>query len=123
MRMDPWIVKRWQWMRSNNASCCSADRPGVSVFAIQPGTVRTALAEELMSSPEGKRYLPWFKQIFDEGKDVSSDQAVELMLYLASGAADKLSGRFFQACEDIRAIVENANTALADDLHVLRLRQ
>ena len=70
---------------------------GISVFAIQPGTIKTAMTEELMHSKEGKRWLPWFKQIFDNGLDDSPKAAEELVLYLASGEADSLSGRFFAA--------------------------
>jgi NAD(P)-dependent dehydrogenase (short-subunit alcohol dehydrogenase family) len=41
----------------------------VSVFAIQPGTVRTAMAEELIQSEAGKRWLPWVKKIFDDHRE------------------------------------------------------
>jgi NAD(P)-dependent dehydrogenase (short-subunit alcohol dehydrogenase family) len=68
---------------------------GVVVFAIEPGTVRTAMSEQAMHSESGKRWLPWMQRIFDEGRDVSAEQSAELILYLASGQADALSGRFF----------------------------
>ena len=66
-------------------------------YPIQPGTVRTAMAEELMQSYAGKRWLPWFQQYFDSGQDVGTKPAEELILHLASGAADQLSGRIFFA--------------------------
>jgi NAD(P)-dependent dehydrogenase (short-subunit alcohol dehydrogenase family) len=69
---------------------------GVSIFAIEPGTVRTAMAEQLLQSDAGKRWMPWFQQIFDEGRDITTEAAEELVLYLASGKADAQSGRFFQ---------------------------
>jgi NAD(P)-dependent dehydrogenase (short-subunit alcohol dehydrogenase family) len=67
---------------------------GIAVFAIQPGTVRTAMAEELMASEEGARWLPWFKEIFDQGRDDTPERGTKLVLRLASGAADSFSGRF-----------------------------
>lgn len=70
---------------------------GIPVFSIQPGTVRTALAEELMDSEAGHRWLPWFKQIFDNEQDDPTRPGEELILYLASGKADALSGGFFDA--------------------------
>jgi NAD(P)-dependent dehydrogenase (short-subunit alcohol dehydrogenase family) len=95
---------------------------GVSVFSIQPGTVRTAMAEELLSSEEGLRRMPWFKKIFDEGGDVTADPATKLVLFLASGKADALSGRFFTVPEDPVKVVEQAEEVKRQDLYTLRMR-
>ncbi len=95
---------------------------GVSLFAIQPGTVRTAMAEDLLQSDAGKRWLPWFQKIFDEGRDDPPAAATELVLYLASGAADALSGRFFAAPGSPADIDGRADEILKQDLHVLRMR-
>ena len=43
---------------------------GIAVFAMGPGTVRTALSEYSLNSPEGRTWLPWFRDIFDEGRDL-----------------------------------------------------
>lgn len=95
---------------------------GISVFAIQPGTVRTAMAEELLESESGQRWLPWFKSIFDEGRDSSPEAGVELVLYLASGRADALSGRFFVAPGRPADVTKHAEEIRRRDLHVLRVR-
>jgi NAD(P)-dependent dehydrogenase (short-subunit alcohol dehydrogenase family) len=86
----------------------------VSVFAIEPGTVRTAMAEQLLQSGAGKRWLPWFQQIFDEHRDVTTQPAEELLLHLASGNAAALSGRFFT--------VDAGGPVPPHDPGVLRLR-
>ena len=67
--------------------CVAAEvRPyGLSVFAIGPGTVRTAMSEHSLTSPEGRRWLPWFQRIFDEGLDVPADVPARLVTALASG--------------------------------------
>ena len=95
---------------------------GVSVFAIQPGTVRTALAEDLIASEAGTRWMPWFKQIFDEGRDDSTQPGTDLVLYLASGAADSLSGRFFAAPADPADAAQNAERIQQQNLRLLRMR-
>lgn len=95
---------------------------GISVFAIQPGTVRTAMAEELMQSESGKRWLPWFKKIFDENRDDSSAPGEKLVLFLASGEADALSGRFFMAPGDPENVVDQVDQILKDNRNVLRIR-
>jgi NAD(P)-dependent dehydrogenase (short-subunit alcohol dehydrogenase family) len=68
---------------------------GISLFTIQPGTVRTAMTASLMESEVGKRWLPWFQKIFEDGRDDSSKAGEDLVLSLVSGKADVLSGRFF----------------------------
>ena len=65
---------------------------GISVLSIDPGPVLTAMTEHVMQSEEGKRWMPDFRRIFDEGRDVPPDQVVELTLFIASGQADVLSG-------------------------------
>jgi NAD(P)-dependent dehydrogenase (short-subunit alcohol dehydrogenase family) len=95
---------------------------GISLFAIQPGTVRTAMAESLMESEAGKRWLPWFQKIFDDGRDDSSKAGENLVLHLASGKADVFSGRFFAAPGAPENLVDQNDRILRNNLHVLRLR-
>lgn len=97
--MSAYVASKAALTRFTEALAGELRPHGVSVFAIQPGTVRTAMAEQLMASEAGARWLPWFKQIFDEGRDDSPRQAVDLVLRLASGAADHLSGRFLIATD------------------------
>jgi hypothetical protein len=54
------------------------------------------MAEYSLNSPEGKTWLPWFREIFDEGRDLPPERPAALMLTLASGKADVLSGCFIQ---------------------------
>lgn len=95
---------------------------GVSVFAIQPGTVRTAMAEDLMRSESGARWLPWFKEIFDSGRDDSSKPGEDLVLHLASGKADALSGRFLAAPGAPENLADQTDHILEENLNVLRIR-
>jgi len=94
---------------------------GISVFAIQPGTVRTAMAEELIQSEAGKRWLPWFKKIFDDGQSDTSEPGERLVSYLASGKADALSGRFFAAPEAPANLENQTENILKNNLNMLRM--
>lgn len=78
---------------------------GLSAFAIEPGTVRTAMTERVLSSPSGRQYLPWFKEIFDHCLDIPREQAADLVLFLASGQADALSGCFISRSDDLAALL------------------
>jgi NAD(P)-dependent dehydrogenase (short-subunit alcohol dehydrogenase family) len=96
---------------------------GVHVFAVEPGTVRTAMAEHALSSQEGKQWLPWFDDIFKRGEDVHPDHAANLVVLLASGRADVLSGRFFTIKDDVAGLIERGSTEGLGGLQTLRLIQ
>src|SRR5713101_3631112 len=92
--MSAYVSSKAALIRFSETLAGELKESGVSVFAIQPGTVRTAMAEEVLNSREALRWLPWFKKTFDEGGDVTAVPATALVLFLASGKADALSGRF-----------------------------
>jgi len=91
------------------------------VFAIEPGTVRTTMAEHALESEEGKRWMPWFGEIFKQGADVPPSHVADLVVILASGSADALSGRFFTIKDDVVELVERAGDQGLGDLQTLRL--
>jgi len=120
--MSAYVAAKTALIRFTEVFAAELKPYGVAVFAIQPGTVKTAMAEELMQSEAGKRWLPWFRKTFDEGKDDSTRPGEDLVLYLASGKADALSGRFLAAPGDPRKLVERTDEILREGLHVLRMR-
>jgi NAD(P)-dependent dehydrogenase (short-subunit alcohol dehydrogenase family)/uncharacterized protein YndB with AHSA1/START domain len=95
---------------------------GVSMFAVGPGTVRSAMSEYALISPEGQKWLPWFQQIFDEGLDVPMERPVQLVLQLASGLADRLTGRFLSVSDDLDMLLRNIEQIEANNLFSLRVR-
>jgi hypothetical protein len=52
--------------------------------------------------------LPWFREIFGAGRDLPPERSAALLLALASGKADGLSGCFFQPQDDLDANVRAA---------------
>ncbi len=94
---------------------------GVTVFAISPGFVRTAMTEYLAESTAGAQWLPWTQAVFDQGQDVPADQAVELVLQLATGEADPLSGRFIRIHDDLPTLLEKIAEIQQGNLYVLRV--
>ncbi len=91
------------------------------VFAIEPGTVRTAMAEHALKSEEGQRWLPWFGEIFKQGADVPPNHVADLVVMLASGRSDALSGRFFTIKDDVVGLVDRAGDQGLGELQTLRL--
>jgi NAD(P)-dependent dehydrogenase (short-subunit alcohol dehydrogenase family) len=91
----------------------------ISVFAITPGTVRTTLTEQLTSSAAGQKWLP---RIPPE-RWLSPERVAQLVVFLASGQADRLSGRFIHVLDDVAELARNAHAIESEDLYVLRLRK
>lgn len=85
---------------------------GISVFAISPGLVRTAMALD----------LPIYNDVLDSDW-VPAERASELCVFLATGKADRLSGRYVHVTDDITELVERTDEILENDLYVLRLRK
>ena len=94
---------------------------GVTVFTINPGLVRTAMSEAALSCGEPS-VEQWFKDAFANQEDVPPDSAASLVVYLASGAADALSGRSIKASDDVAQLVTRAAEIDEHDLYVLRER-
>lgn len=94
----------------------------ISMFAVGPGMVRTPMAEHSLRSPDGQRWLPWFKRIFDEGLDVPAERSARLVLELASGRADSLSGRFISIRDDLDSLLRNAKQIEEKNLYSLRVQ-
>lgn len=95
---------------------------GVSTFAVGPGTVRTAMAEHSLRSADGQKWLPWFKRIFDEGLDVSVERPARLVLELASGRVDSLSGRLLSIWDDLDFLLRKVREIEERNLYSLRVQ-
>jgi NAD(P)-dependent dehydrogenase (short-subunit alcohol dehydrogenase family) len=100
---------------------------GVSVFSVHPGILQLGLTEATLrsgapaASPEG-RIAAWFREQIAEGRDVAPERSVRLVLAVASGRADGLSGRYLSAEEDLEALLGMVDDVRRGDLYVLRLR-
>ena len=107
------------------AECLAHEtRPhGIAVFAMGPGTVRTRMSEYSLSSPEGRAWLPWFRDIFDQGRDLPPERPASLLLTLASGRADRLSGHYIVPGDDVDRMIAAAADIEAQSLYSLQVRR
>jgi NAD(P)-dependent dehydrogenase (short-subunit alcohol dehydrogenase family) len=99
---------------------------GIRVFAIHPGTVRTPMNAFVHDSPEvGRQAAPiqeWFRTLYAEGRDTPIEQAVALVMRLAAGDADILSGCYLSVDDDLDALVQQYTTQPRTDQRTLRLK-
>jgi 3-oxoacyl-[acyl-carrier protein] reductase len=92
---------------------------GIAVFAVAPGFVETGLTERLVASPEGRRWKPEAQTAIR----IDPELIAGLVLRLASGDADALSGRFLHALDDLDELLARVDEVERDDLYTLRLRR
>jgi NAD(P)-dependent dehydrogenase (short-subunit alcohol dehydrogenase family) len=121
--LGAYVTSKTALIRFTEILALEAAAHGIKVFAIEPGTVRTSMAEHALESEEGRRWMPWFGEIFHRGEDVSPDPAADLVVLLASGRVDALSGRFFTIKDDVVGLAERACETGLGDLQTLRLIQ
>jgi NAD(P)-dependent dehydrogenase (short-subunit alcohol dehydrogenase family) len=87
---------------------------GISAFAIEPGTVITALAEGTIASPDAQRWLPGMVERLKQLKSSQTDSSEVIercaarCVGLASGRYDRLSGRYLEPADDLDAMLLTA---------------
>ena len=92
---------------------------GIAVFSVAPGFTATEMTRHLTESDAGRRWFP------DEGRREPLDAAAtaELIVRLAGGSADALSGRLLHTLDDLDVLLARIDEIRRDDLYVPRLRR
>jgi NAD(P)-dependent dehydrogenase (short-subunit alcohol dehydrogenase family) len=121
--MGAYVVAKTALTRFTENLAAELVNSGVSVFAISPGTVRTGMTEYVLESEAGKKWLPWFRKLYDRGLDVPAEKAAQLVVQLATGRADALSGRFIDVSDDLANLLDRLEEVKRDDLYMLRVRK
>ena len=96
---------------------------GIRVFAISPGANRTAMMQYLIDSPEGQKWLPGFEMVYESVPEDRPQKACELVLRLASGEADELSGCYFTLADDLQELLRRADEIKRENLYVLTMNR
>ncbi|MDT8305822.1 MAG: SDR family oxidoreductase [Anaerolineae bacterium] len=91
---------------------------GVFVFAMRPGSIRTALVDNMLNDlGEAANDIP-------ESVWTPVETAGEIVALMATGALDSLSGRHIDAGDgEWQSLPERIDEIVADDLFALRLRR
>jgi NAD(P)-dependent dehydrogenase (short-subunit alcohol dehydrogenase family) len=96
---------------------------GIAVFAFHPGAVRTSMLANLTESPDVPREVgDRFRALVSQGGDTPIERCAEMLLFLVSGQADALSGRFIRAQDNEDELVRRAEEIQRNDLHTVTLR-
>jgi NAD(P)-dependent dehydrogenase (short-subunit alcohol dehydrogenase family) len=96
---------------------------GIAVFAFHPGAVRTAMLAGLTESTDvPKEVGDMFRALLKQGRDTPIERCAQMLLFLVSGRADALSGRFIRAQDNEDDLVRRAEDIQRNDLHTVTLR-
>ncbi len=129
-------VRRWPQVSAYSVSkaavikftenlAVEAGRAGIRVFSVHPGITPIGLSERALAraarpgSAEDQVYS-WIRGELDAGRGAEPDRAAGLVLRLAAGQADALSGRHLSVHDDLDAILAAADRVRRDDLYQLR---
>jgi NAD(P)-dependent dehydrogenase (short-subunit alcohol dehydrogenase family) len=99
---------------------------GVSVFSVDPGLLPIGLSDAALMSTaqpdtaEG-RVFGWIRSQLKAGRGADPDRAAQLILELADGRGDCLSGRHLTVADDLDTLLGRSDEIRRGDLHTLRL--
>jgi NAD(P)-dependent dehydrogenase (short-subunit alcohol dehydrogenase family) len=121
--LSPYVTSKTALVRFTETVAAETRAHGIRMFAMAPGTTRTAMSEHSLNSAEGRQWIPWFARIFAEKLDVPIERPARLVVELASGRADALSGRFLTVFDDLNALLGNVNQIEREHLYSLQTRK
>jgi len=112
--LSAYCVGKAAQVRLTQLAAAEAKDHGVSIFAIDPGFVFTALAEQTMTSPDAQRWLPGMvgrlrakRDAPDGDRDLA--RCAQRCVDLASGRYDALSGHYMELDDDLDAWLAGAH--------------
>ena len=117
-----YVASKTALVRLSECVAAEAKPYGVAVFAMDPGTVATAMSGYAVSSEVGRRWIPWFRELFDRGFNVPPERAGARAVELASGRADAITGRFIPMAAELDTLIANADLIALENHYSLRIR-
>jgi NAD(P)-dependent dehydrogenase (short-subunit alcohol dehydrogenase family) len=121
---SPYRVSKAALLRLAEIMALEVKDHGVSVFAIHPGVINSTILDSAVRTDAGRKWVPHMAKMVESGNALTgTEQCAECCAFLASGAADALTGRYISATEDYRALAARSAEIAANDLQVLRLTQ
>ncbi|MBV8818538.1 MAG: SDR family oxidoreductase [Acidobacteriaceae bacterium] len=119
--MSAYVVSKTALIRLTETTDVEYGSHGVKCFAVSPGTVRTAMTEQVLNDSAAAAKLPFISQAFAEGRDVPPELCANLVRRIASGEFDTLSGCFLHVEYDLDALLRRADEIKRTQRLVLRI--
>jgi len=123
--VSAYCVSKTALIRFSESLAMETRDQGIAVFAINPGTVRTPMSDYVVETQIVKQKAPmvqqWYQHLYQSGQDTPIDQVIRLVLFLASGQADSLSGCFLSVDDDVEELIRHADEIQQNGQYRLRL--
>ena len=119
---SPYATSKAALARLTECIALEGQQYGITAFAIDPGNVITDMSNYLIHSEPGRKYVSWFGEFMLAGNDDPPHLCANLVVLLASGKLDRLSGRFVQVSDDADLLTAYAEDILKQDLYTLRMQ-
>jgi NAD(P)-dependent dehydrogenase (short-subunit alcohol dehydrogenase family) len=123
--VSAYCVSKTALIRFSESLAMETRDQGIAVFAINPGTVRTPMSDYVVQTQIVKQKAPmvqqWYQHLYQSGQDTPIDQVIRLVLFLASGQADSLSGCFLSVDDDVEELIRHADEIQQNGQYRLRL--
>jgi NAD(P)-dependent dehydrogenase (short-subunit alcohol dehydrogenase family) len=100
-------------------------RYGISVFSVHPGLLPIGLSEPALAntapadSPQG-RLEEWVRQELATGRGARPHQVAQLLLRIATGEADRFTGRHLSVHDNLNTLLSRTDQILRDDFYSSR---
>src|SRR5689334_14442843 len=77
--MSAYVTSKAALIRFSEVLADEVRPHGIALFAIRPGSVRTRMAEQILSASAGKNWFPWLEQVYERGDNVTPEPATRLI--------------------------------------------
>jgi NAD(P)-dependent dehydrogenase (short-subunit alcohol dehydrogenase family) len=119
--LSSYCVGKTALIRLTESVAAEVASRGVKVLSISPGMVRTDMNRLLLGHPKSAEYFPWAAEGIAQGKDFPPEASAQLVLRLAKGDGDALSGRHVSVADDLDTLAARAAEIAERQALMLRL--
>jgi NAD(P)-dependent dehydrogenase (short-subunit alcohol dehydrogenase family) len=126
--LAPYCTSKTALVRFSEALAIGVYDRGVTVFSMTPGNIATKLTGDMYEKrheicdnwPDGFTWTLMAGHCFRDHGWYPPERGADLMRFLASGKADRLTGRFFSVHYDEKKLVAEADRIEREQLYALR---
>ena len=108
--------------------CPETKRYGLAVFSVHPGILSIGVGELALAAANLPVEGPpagvgsWIREQLASGRDAEPHRAAQLLVRIAAGDADALSGRHLTVDDDLDELLSRIDELRDDDSYMLRVR-
>ncbi len=120
--LSSYVTSKTALVRATECMAAELRPHGIALFSMAPGAVRTAMSENSLYSAEGRKWIPWYQKLFEQGLNLPAERPAQLVIALASGRADPLSGLYLTPFDDLDQLLKSLADIEKDKLYSLRVK-